>query len=413
MFTPLPPAKTGTADYIDGLLASLPRALTDQYRIVFAVDRADNPRPVFAGHPVVSSGSCSINGRDVALYFVANNDFHRHVFAALRRHDQGRAITLVHDLQCGMLAIGTCYGRGGGFAPVDVPGFLAAEVGERALKLAAVVSRGGTLGSFLGYLLQAQSFALATSELIIVHSHYAKMKLLCENTPGMPRPRIAVAEHPDLSTGEGLPRRVATTPFVVGTFGWVSESKRTIEVIRAFERFAQRRLDCALWIVGQLPPRSHYDPVAVAERSTVAHLISFFGYVDLPRFNALMSQADLIFALRFPSCGESSGAINRAKLFGVPVATSDYGAFREEPSAFLCRPDPRHEQNDIVRSMETAYEAWKTHGSTRGLTARTHYDSPAKSTVGEVLREWLLNRRGARSNEKAAVAGADSGTGAT
>ena len=122
----------------------------------------------------------------------------------------------------------------------------------------------------------------------------------------------------------------------------------------------------------------------------MAERISFFGFVDLPRFSALMSEADLVFGLRFPSCGESSGMLNRARVLGVPVATSDYGAFREEPSAFLCRADLRHEQNDILESMETAYERWKTHGSTRGLPVRQHYHFPPKRGMGAVLADWLL-----------------------
>jgi glycosyltransferase involved in cell wall biosynthesis len=391
LFTPIPPAKTGTADYIDAFLASLPRVLTEHFRIVFAVDREHNVRPIFAGQPVVSSATCSLNPGDVALYFVANNHFHRHVFAALRRHDQARrAITLIHDLQCGMHALDACYSHTHGFARADVREFLSAELGDFAGRFAATAARGSALGSFARHLLLAQSMALTKSDLIVVHSHYARSKLLCEHAAGVRVPPIAVAEHPDLCRGIAASPHVASPQFVIGTFGWVAESKRTIELIRAFERFAQRRTDCALWIVGQLPPRSLYDPVGVAERSTVAHLISFFGYVDLPRFNTLMSQVDLMFALRFPSCGESSGAINRAKRFGVPLAISDYGAFREEPTAFLCRPDPRREQDDIVQAMDTAYEQWKTHGTTRGLATRRHYDYPDKQLMGDMLCRWLL-----------------------
>lgn len=397
LFTPIPPAKTGTADYIDAFLDGLPRVLTERYRIVFAVDREHNPRPIFAGHPVVSSAGCSLNPDDVALYFVANNHFHRHVFAALRRHDPSRrAITLIHDLQCGMNAIDMCQSHTHGFDRDDLREFLDAEMGDAAPDVATAAARLGSLGALERCLLLAQSMALTKSELIVVHSHYARSKLLCEHVAGVRLPPIAVAEHPDLcpavvsSPNDRSPSHGRSPKFVIGAFGWVAATKRTIELIRAFERFAQRRTDCALWIVGQLPPREAYDPVTVVEQSSVTHLISFLGYVDLPRFNNLLRQVDLLFALRFPSCGESSGAINRAKRLGVPIAVSDYGAFREEPATFFCRPDPRYEEDDIVRAMEMAYEEWKVRGTTRGLTTKRPYDYPDKQFMGDMLCAWLL-----------------------
>ena len=242
VFTPLPPAKTGTADYVPGFLASLPKALTDRYRIVFAVDRTHNPRATFDGYPLLSSTGISLAGPDVALYFVANNHFHRYVLAALRRHDaRHAAVTVIHDLQCGMSVLDTCYGGQHGFAPADIPEFLSAELGTHAAGIAATAARNGPLGSLLRHLLLGQGLALAKSDPIIVHSHYAKMKLLCEPAPGARRPLVVVAKHPDLHPPDGCVPRAGSRRFVSGVFGWIAPSKRVIEVITAFERFAQRR----------------------------------------------------------------------------------------------------------------------------------------------------------------------------
>jgi glycosyltransferase involved in cell wall biosynthesis len=388
LFTPVPPVKSGTADYIGALLETLPSSLLRVYRIVCAVNTEHNTRLLFERWPLVDAGTCVLEPGDVAVYFIANNHFHRHVLAALRRHDPSRrAVSVIHDLQCGMNALETCRTRSYGLGPEDIHEFIADEFGSHAkgISLAAV---GSVLGDRLQYLLLGQSLTLRKSDLIVVHSHYARLRLLCECALGTRIPPVVVAAHPDLVPDVEPMMAPRRSQFVIGTFGWVTASKRTIELIQAFERFAHARPDCRLHIVGQLPPPECYDPVSVAARSTVAARVSFHGYTDLEPFNRMIGEADLVVALRFPSSGETSGAINRAIRLGVPLVTSDYAALREEPSTFLCRVD-QHEQDDLVQAMTTAYDVWRMHGTTRSLRPRMHDRRPAKRQIGDVIDEWL------------------------
>jgi glycosyltransferase involved in cell wall biosynthesis len=387
LFTPVPPVKSGTADYVGALLQTLPPSVLRAYRIVCGVNVDDNTRLLFERWPLIDAATCVLEPGDVAVYFIANNHFHRHVLAALRRHDSARrAISVIHDLQCGMNVLATCQSRSHGFDPEDIAEFISDEFGAGAKEI-SLAAAGTVLGQRMQQLLLAQSLTLRKSDLIVVHSHYARLKLLCEYAPGTRIPPIVVAAHPDLVPQEPqLPPRRAR--FVIGSFGWVSESKRTIELIRAFERFAHARPDCVLHIVGQLPPPEYYDPVSVAARSTVADRVSFHGYTDIESFNRMLGDVDLVVALRFPSCGETSGAINRASRLGAPLVTSDYAAFREEPSAFLCRVG-EHEEDDVVQAMSTAYDVWRASGTTRSLRPKIHYRLPHKRRMADVIDEWL------------------------
>jgi glycosyltransferase involved in cell wall biosynthesis len=391
LFTPVPPVKSGTADYVGALLEALPSSLLGAYRVVFAVNVEHNTRLLFERWPLVDASTCVLGPDDVAVYFIANNHFHRHVLAALRRHDPSRpAVSVIHDLQCGMQVLATCLTRSNGFGPHDFDEFISAEFGSRARDISLAAS-GPVLGHRLQHLLLAQGLTLRKSDLIVVHSHYARFKLLCEYAPGTRIPPVVVAAHPDLLPSVEPRMESRRAQFVIGTFGWIGESKRTIELIQAFERFAHARPDCLLQIVGQLPPPEVYDPVSVAARSTVAARVSFHGYTDLESFNRGLGEADLVVSLRFPSCGETSGVVNRATRLGVPLVTSDYAALREEPSTFLCRMGPC-EQDDLVQAMTTAYDAWRKYGTTRHLRPRVHYRLPVKRQMGEVLGEFLESR---------------------
>lgn len=380
--TPLPPTKSGTADYVYGLLASLGEERTRE--VVFVVDRAVDSQTSFAGRPVVGAGELEPRDDDVWVYFIANNRFHYHALALLDRHRSGRAVVVIHDLQCLMNVTDVCANESHGFRREDLARLLRLELGDQAESIAHAALT-GCASELMKHLVLAQGAVLARAHAVVVHSHYARMKLLCEHVPAVSVPPILVAAHPDLPTGELLPSFQRNERFVVGSFGWVSPSKRTIPIIRAFERFAARRPDTELRIVGQLPPVDYYDPVAVARASEVSERVTFHGYVDIARFSSLIAQTDLVMALRFPSCGETSGALTRARGLGVPTVTSDYAAFREEASAYSCRPDPRFEVSDIHDAMCAAYEEWRTNGHTRAIPSRHRHLFPPKLSLGDAL----------------------------
>src|SRR5918993_3834709 len=66
LFTPVPPVKSGTADYVGALLDVLPPSLLQAYRIVCAVNTEHNTRLLFERCPLVDAATCVLEPGDVA-----------------------------------------------------------------------------------------------------------------------------------------------------------------------------------------------------------------------------------------------------------------------------------------------------------------------------------------------------------
>jgi glycosyltransferase involved in cell wall biosynthesis len=189
--------------------------------------------------------------------------------------------------------------------------------------------------------------------------------------------------------------RQSSSRFIVGLFGWVSAAKRIIPVIEAFASFLRQLTEdeqskALLRITGHLPPARNYDPAGAAMRAGIAQRVAFLGYVPQPELERLMSETHLVFNLRFPSSGESSGTLKRARHVGVPVAITRYGAFNEERADFYCSCEPSREPSDILAAIQAAYEEWQRHGNTARLVARDARRVPAHESAHSVLSRLLL-----------------------
>jgi glycosyltransferase involved in cell wall biosynthesis len=401
LWTPVPPARTGTADYVPILLQEAPAGLFERFRLRFVVDSAANHAiKHFQDHAVIGPEAAVPNCHDHTIFFLANNEYHRYCFRGLMTPRPGVVISLVHDLSCAMNVIGMCHAREHGFSPDDLPGFVVGELGpHRARLIREVVGQGAP--HFLRTSIMAQTPMLLASDHIIVHSHYARLRLLLETRPGFPVPPISVMDHPtDQATtvlDEAAPSlfRQSSSRFIVGLFGWVSAAKRIIPVIEAFASFLRQLTEdeqskTLLRITGHLHPLRNHDPAGAAMRAGIAQRVAFLGYVPQPELERLMSETHLVFNLRFPSCGESSGTFKRARHLGVPVAITRYGAFNEERADFYCSCEPSREPSDILAAIQAAYEEWQRHGNTARLVARDARRVPAHESAHSVLSRLLL-----------------------
>jgi hypothetical protein len=180
--------------------------------------------------------------------------------------------------------------------------------------------------------------------------------------------------------------------FTAGLFGWVAPSKLVVEVIEGFSRFAaglseEDRKDVGLRIVGQLPDPGYYDPVGAADRLPHRDLVDFQGFVPLERFETEMQACSLVFNLRFPSCGESSGTLARAHRLGVPVVTTAYQAFHEEASDAQVSVDPARIAGEIAALLARYHAEWKASGRTR--TRERDLGSLQEHDIRRVFRRVL------------------------
>ncbi len=344
--------RTGTADYFDSLIQSLACADIERSRINIVVDD-QFIEGVFLdidyfGFKILSHRKISdvIEPNQVRIYFLANNEYHSYCYESLsrvRKLQEGRVISVIHEPSCFMLLNNICSEERYSFNDNDLIEFCAAQFGSKALSFINA-RRKDILPFDVEYVMHCQHLALTRSDEIWTHSDFSALKLQFE-TETTSTAKFTVSEHPHLASVRGrdqqnLPPDLAKPDggFRVGMFGWVSPSKRVDVALRAFAAALQTVPhevgSCAEFlVVGKLPPPEHFDPVGLASSLGISHRVRFLDYVPLDQFEALIESCDLLLNLRFPSCGETSGTLERAIAAGVPTVTTAYQGFAELPTS--------------------------------------------------------------------------------
>jgi glycosyltransferase involved in cell wall biosynthesis len=303
-YSPLPPSRSGIADYSALLLPALEKRI-----------EVEIARPVrFRRTPKA----------DVALYHVGNDpEAHGWIVEAMRRRP---GVVVLHELVLHHLVAGITLARG------DAPGYLAAM--ERDYGLAGRLLAYGVLDNRIPPLWETrpQDFPLAgeilrLAQSLVVHSRYVEEGARAAGYEG----RIALIPHPAWAR----PAEIATVGNLIGCFGHLNESKRIPQLYAAFARLRERLPDARLLVVGGASRRlADLDmPEGVTRED----------YVDEERLWSLMSECDVIVSLRSPTMGETSGTVIRALSAGRPLVVSDIGWFSELPDTVAVKvaPDER------------------------------------------------------------------------
>src|SRR3954447_14121421 len=316
-YSPLPPERSGIADYSALLLPQLRRFLDVD------VVRRGRTRPVAA---------------DVALYHVGNDpDAHGWIVDALRRRP---GVVVLHDFVLHHLVAGLTIGR------KDGPGYLAAM--ERDAGVAGRLLAHGVLDGRVPppWETRPEEFpltgeVLATATGLIVHSRYVEEQAREAGYHG-PIWRIA---HPAWRMPDVGPADVDGRP-LFGCFGHINASKRIPQLLEAFAAVRHRHPNAKLLLVGSASPR--FDASRL-----VGDGVERVDYVDEQRLWALMAACDACVSLRAPTMGETSGSAIRALSLGRPLVVSDLGWFAELPDAVALKVPV---DDDEVASLAAALE---------------------------------------------------------
>ena len=296
-YSPLPPERSGIADYSALLLPALERLIDVD------VVRRGRTRPVAA---------------DVALYHVGNDpESHGWIVDALRRRP---GVVVLHEFVLHHLVAGLTIGR------KDGPGYLAAM--ERDAGVAGRLVAHGVLDGRVPppWETRPQEFPLAGGVLdgatgLIVHSHYVETRAAEAGYAGP----IWRVPHPAWPMPDVAPADVEGRP-LFGCFGHVNASKRVPQVLEAFAAVRRRHPHAKLLLVGSASAR--YDT-----KRLVGEGVERIDYVDEQRLWSLMAACDACISLRAPTMGETSGSAIRALSLGRPLVVSDLGWFAELPDS--------------------------------------------------------------------------------
>ncbi len=318
-YSPMPPERSGIADYSAHLVPAL------RERVDVQVVRRGRTR--------------SARGTDLSLYHVGNNpDAHGWIVEALRKRP---GVVVLHDFVLHHLVAGLTIGRSDGHGYLD-----------------AMEREGGVVGRLLGhgvldkripplwesrpedYHLAGEVLDLATG--LIVHSHYVEDRARAAGYAG-PVWRIP---HPAWKPSALEPAPIEGSP-LIGSFGNVNASKRIPQLLEAFARLRRERPDARLLLVGAVSPGFDLDR-RLQRLGLSGDGLSREAYVEEGRLWSLMAACDVCVNLRAPTMGETSGSVIRQLSLGKPVVVSDVGWFAELPDSVALKVPVDDQETDTL-----------------------------------------------------------------
>jgi len=324
LFSPMPPERSGIADYSALLLPAL------QARCEVAVVKRAARKPP--------------RGTDLCVYHIGNNpEAHGWIVEALRRTP---GVVVLHDFVLHHLVAGLTIGRRDGHGYLD-----------------AMEREGGVVGRLLGHAVldkripplwenRPEDFHLAGEVLglatgLIVHSRYVEDRAHAAGYDGP----VWTVPHPAFPVPDLQPADVAGEP-LLATFGNVNTSKRIPQLLEAFARVRRRNEASGLLLVGATSPGFDLDRRLQRLGLDGAGLVRE-GYVDERRLWQLMIAADVHVSLRSPTMGETSGTAIRALSLGKPLIVSDVGWFAELPDDVALKvPVDEQEVETLTAALE-------------------------------------------------------------
>lgn len=341
VLSPLPPERSGVADYAAALLEALGR------RVDVTAYAAGRPDPI-PGVDVRRATPRALRGlrrHDVVVAQIGNSDLHAWILEAIR----GRSVVVtLHDVVLHHLVAGMTIGRDDAEGYIDAMGEQAGRAG-RLLGYAVATRMVPPLWETAPAAYPLTGIALRDASRVIVHSHHAAERVR-EVRPGLPVRVIPLLTPP---VPEVAPARLEGDPFpVIGCFGFVIRAKRLPSVMGAVARLRRSHPRARLLVVGGSPP--DLDPARMAaEAGLPDDALTVVGYAPRERYEALVRAADIGVSLRHPTMGESSAAVAHMLALGIPTVVSRGGWYDELPAEAVARvPTDEDEERVLCDTLE-------------------------------------------------------------
>ena len=339
-YSPLPPSRSGIADYSTLLLP----ALRERVDVVVAERGKRAP------------------SADISLYHVGNDpDAHGWIVDALRERP---GLVVLHEYVLHHLVAGITIGRGDGRGYLDAM--------ERELGVAGRLLGLGVLDNLLPLLWETQperfplsGVVLDRAQSLVVHSEYVGGRARAAGYGG----RISHVPHPAWPMGEVVPATDVSGDPLIGCFGFLNVNKRIPELLEAFASLRRERPGARLLLVGGAGAR--FDVQRRLERLGLTDGVERMDYVPEDRMWSLMAACDVLVNLRHPTMGETSGSVIRALSLSKALVVSDVGWFAELPDdAVLKVPVDEHEVPTIRAALGVAAD----HAATIGAAGREYVE---------------------------------------
>jgi glycosyltransferase involved in cell wall biosynthesis/SAM-dependent methyltransferase len=329
-FTPLPPSKSGIADYNSELLPHLAKGAEISVFVAEGEELLENrDRPDFSVHD--ANDFDEIHARrpfDLCVYHLGNNPYHEYIFDRATRTP---GLLVMHESCMHHLIAWKTLGRKNEGAYRDEMFYAYGRRGARAAD-----TRAEAMGSDYQQFLTPLNRRLVDSSLgVIVHNAYATSQLegLTSDIP------VEVIPHhlsPRTYEFDGMDRDecrrslgIPDDALVIASFGFVTQSKRIPVGLAAFKRLLEDVPNAMFLVVGE--DHWKWSVAPLIEEMGLRDRARLTGYVSEDDFFRYLKAVDVVVNLRYPTAGEMSGTLIRALGAGLPVVVTDFGQFAEFP----------------------------------------------------------------------------------
>lgn len=345
--SPLPPVKSGIADYSAALLP----LLSKHYDITIVTDQADPAADSVL--PVRNADWLMQNGDsfDRILYHIGNSPYHSYMFRLLKRHP---GTVMLHDVFLS-----------------DLVNYLGNSAGDKDA-LAKTVYREQGFTPLSGFATGGISHLLASCPCtlhllkdasgVLVHSEFARNVLAKSYGPSV-EPLLRIV--PFMRNMISLPERSAARgrlgigeeEFLVCSFGFIGYTKLSHRLVAAWQgSMLERSQRSRLCFVGDNDKGVYgVDLLKAIEQSGNSSQITVTGFTPPETYLDYLAAADLAVQLRENTRGETSAAVYDCLAAGLPLICNAHGSNADLPDDCVYKISDRFEESHLRHAIESFF----------------------------------------------------------
>lgn len=346
--SPLPPERTGIADYAVQLLP----AMLEHFEIDLIVqqDQFKLP-PELATLPRRTAAWFDEHAGeyDQIIYQFGNSPFHSHMFALLQRHP---GVVVLHDF---FLSSVLAYEQMSGALPGAWSEALYHSHGWAALR--ASLAQDGAEAAKETYPCNLDVLQGATR--VVVHSRHALELARTwygpqagHNWSVVPLPRAAPARQDRAAARRAL--GIDADAFLVCSFGFIASTKLSEELLQAWiasDLHADSR--CELVLVGANHGGAYGNQISATIRQAGGTRIRIAGWTDEDVYHQYLQAADVGVQLRSTSRGETSAAVLDCMNYGLATIVNANGSMAALPRETVWQLPDQFALAELTAALET------------------------------------------------------------